>query len=223
MPPPRIALIHATKLSMAPIEDAFRALWPEPVLAHLLDGSLSQDLARDGILTAAMTDRFTRLGDYAVASGAEAILFTCSAFGPCIEAVARAHPGLPVLKPNEAMIAEAVAHGGRIGLVATFKPAFASMLPEFAAVAPGAELLTAHAAGAMEALAAGDAAGHDSRIAEAALGLRDCDVIALAQFSMARAGAAAAAAAGKPVLTTPDSAVRVLRARLAQHISATSS
>jgi hypothetical protein len=38
-------------------------------------------------------------------------------------------------------------------------------------------------------------------------------VIALAQFSMARARAAVAARTGLPVLTTVDSAVRALRQR----------
>jgi glycosyltransferase involved in cell wall biosynthesis len=67
------------------------------------------------------------------------------------------------------------------------------------------------------ALDAGDGAGHDRLAAEAARALEGCDVIALAQFSLARAApavAVAAAAAGKPVFTTPDSAVRKLRALL---------
>jgi hypothetical protein len=41
--------------------------------------------------------------------------------------------------------------------------------------------------------------------------LADCDIIALAQFSLARAADAIAQATGRPVLTTPDSAVRKLR------------
>ena len=36
-----------------------------------------------------MTGRFLTLSRYAVGTGAEGILFTCSAFGPCIDAVAR--------------------------------------------------------------------------------------------------------------------------------------
>jgi hypothetical protein len=48
---------------------------------------------------------------------------------------------------------------------------------------------------------------------EAALRLKakGCAVIALAQFSLARAAAAVRAATGLPVLTTPDSAIRKLR------------
>ena len=41
--------------------------------------------------------------------------------------------------------------------------------------------------------------------------LKDCDAIALSQFSLARAAEAVAQATGKPVLTTPDSAVRKLK------------
>ncbi len=211
----RIALIHATPLSLAPIHAAFRAAWPEPVLADLLDSSLSADLARDGVLTSSMTGRFLTLGRYVVDAGADAILFTCSAFGPCIEAVAAAHAPMPVLKPNEAMIAAAHRMGAkRIGLVASFAPSFTSMLPEFAAGAPGAVVETALADGAMQALAEGDTARHDALVAQAAARLRHCEVIAFAQFSLSRAKAAAEAASGRPVLTTPDAAVAELRSRL---------
>ena len=125
----RIALIHALKHSIAPIEAAFATAWPQARLMNLLDDSLSADLARDGELNDAMTDRFLALGDYVVATGASAILFTCSAFGPCIEAVARAHTPMPVLKPNEAMIEQAVTMGRRIGLLSTFPPTLVSMPP----------------------------------------------------------------------------------------------
>ena len=49
---------------------------------NLLDDSLSADLARDGGLTDAMTERFLRLGRYAAGTGSDAILFTCSALAP---------------------------------------------------------------------------------------------------------------------------------------------
>ncbi len=214
----RIALIHALKHSIAPIEAAFARLWPEAVLANLLDDSLSADLARDGAITPAMTERFLTLAHYAARAGADGILFTCSAFGPCIEACAAALAPLPVLKPNEAMIEEALALAGpaaRVGLVASFAPTLASMPPEFAATAPGMTLLPCLAAEALAALERGDGAAHDREAAARAAELADCDVIALAQFSLARAAAPVAATTGKPVLTTPDSAVRKLRRLLA--------
>ena len=204
----RIALIHALRHSPPPIEAAFARLWPEARLMNLLDDSLSADLARDGGITEAMTGRFLKLARYAKATGADGILFTCSAFGPCIEAVQRELSPMPVLKPNEAMIEEAEAIGGRIGLLASFVPTLQSMPPEF----PTSLTVTPKLAeGALAALDRGDGPEHDRLAAQAAGALADCDVIALAQFSLARAAPAVATATGKPVLTTPESAVRKLR------------
>jgi Asp/Glu/hydantoin racemase len=207
----RIALVHALKHSISPIETAFARLWPEATLMNLLDDSLSADVARDGRITAAMTKRFSRIGEYAAGAGADAILFTCSAFGSCIEAVAGEQAPMPVLKPNEAMIEQAVTQGRRIGLLSTFPPTLASMPKEF----PGSvDLVPKLAVGALAALDRGDRATHDRLVAEAARDLADCDLIALAQYSMAPAAALVAEASGRPVLTTPDSAVSKLRQML---------
>ncbi|MFL6792675.1 MAG: aspartate/glutamate racemase family protein [Bradyrhizobium sp.] len=211
----RIALIHALKHSIVPIEASFAKLWPEARLMNLLDDSLSADLARDGRLTEGMTERFLSLGRYAVRTGADAILFTCSAFGPCIEAVARAHVPMPVLKPNEAMIEQAAARGRRIGLLSTFAPTLASMPPEFPA---SVELVPKLAEGALAALDRGNREEHDRLVAEASRELSHCDLIALAQYSMAPAAARVAEASGRPVLTTPDSAVIKLKEMLSVDI-----
>lgn len=210
----RIALIHALTHSMPAIVAAFARAWPDVTLANLLDDSLSADLARDGALTAKMTQRFLTLARYAKSCDADAILFTCSAFGPCIEACARDLAPLPVLKPNEAMIEDAVAVAGptgRIGLLASFAPTLASMPAEFTAVAPGVTVVPCLADGALAALDRGDPAAHDRAAAHAARALRDCDVVVLGQFSLARAASAVAEAIGKTVLTTPDSAIRKLQ------------
>ena len=213
----RIALIHALSHSVAPINEAFARDWPEAIRMNLLDDSLSADLARSGQgLDEAMHARFVALADYAVGTGAQGILFTCSAFGSCIETVAGRHAAVPVLKPNEAMVAEArtrLAKPGRLGLIATFAPTLASMPPEFG---PDMVLETALAAGALDALNQGDAARHDALIAAAArqLAARGCTVLALAQFSMARARSMCEAVTGLPVLTTVDSAVSALKRRL---------
>ena len=207
----RIALIHALRHSAAPIEAAFARLWPEAQLMTLMDDSLSADLAAAGRMPASMPGRFLALARYAAGTGADGILFTCSAFGSCIEACAADLAPLPVLKPNEAMIEEAVALGPRIGLLATFGPSLETLPAEFQAARPGVEVVTALAQGALNALDEGDGARHDRLAAEAALALDGCDVVALAQFSLARAAAAVSAATGKTVLTTPDSAVRKLR------------
>lgn len=211
----RIALIHALAHSVEPINAAFAQDWPEATRMNLLDDSLSADLARSRQgLDAAMHARFEALAAYAVGTGAEGILFTCSAFGPCIERVAARHAQIPVLKPNEAMVEEAVTTGQRIGLIASFAPTLHSMPPEFPA---GTPLQLALAEGAMAALNAGNGDLHDSLVAAQAQRLQreGCELIALAQFSMARARSLCEAATGLPVLTTVDSAVAALKRRLA--------
>ena len=190
----RIALIHALKHSIVPIETSFARLWSDASLMNLVDDSLSADLARDGRLTEAMTERFLSLGRYASSTGADAILFTCSAFGPCIEAVARAHAPMPVLKPNAAMIEQAVAKGGRIGLLSTFAPTLVSMPPEFPA---SVEVVPKLVEGALAALDRGDRAEHDRLVVATSRDLRDCDLIALAQYSMAPAAEMVAAATSR--------------------------
>ena len=210
----RIALIHALAHSVGPINDAFERSWPDAIRMNLLDDSLSADLSRSGHgLDDAMHHRFLALSDYAVSTGVQGILFTCSAFGPCIDAVASRHPRTPVLKPNEGLIAAARLGSGKLGLIATFALTLQTMPLEFG---PDVSVVPALAEHALEALDAGDVERHDELIGVQARKLRDdgCTRIALAQFSMARARAACEATSGLPVFTTVDSAVAALRARV---------
>lgn len=212
-PGPRIALIHALEQSVAPTAQAFERHWPAAQRMNLLDDSLASDVARTGLDTA-MHTRFERLAAYAEFSGAQAILYTCSAFGPCIEGVAARRPHLPVLKPYQAMVAQALSLGGRIGLIASFAPTLEAMPAEFG---PNADVWTACVPHALQALQRQDAAAHDASVLEAALQLQSqgCTLIALAQFSMARAAPLLRQRLTLPVLTAPACAVRCLRQRLA--------
>jgi hypothetical protein len=220
---PRVALIHATALAMAPIEAAFGRLWREAQRTNLLDDSLSFDRARDGELTDAMVRRFVDLAQYAVRAGCGGILFTCSAFGPAIEAAARAS-GVPTHKPNQAMFESALAVQARgrvlrLGLLATFEASIPSMRAELEAMARDRgielELRSVFVPRAMDDLAQGRAAEHDRRVAAASRTLGDCDAVMLAQFSMAAAAPQAQAQLPCPVLTSPDCAVLALQRTMA--------
>ena len=102
-----------------------------------------------------------------------------------------------------------------MGLLATFEPSLPPMREEFDALAAarGVELtLHTHCApDAMQALRDGDREAHDRIVAEAATALDDCQVIMLAQFSMAPAAGAVRPSVDCPVLTSPDAAVAKLR------------
>ncbi len=163
---PRIALIHALAHSVAPVNAAFDRLWPDCVRMNLVDDSLSVDLAAGRAkVDNGMTSRFVALATYAVRTDACGILFTCSAFGPCIEEVAHRFPTIPVLKPFDAMIEEAVRTGQVVGLIASFAATLDLLPQEFPA---GRRLEPVLAEGALDALNAGDTARHDALVVEAA-------------------------------------------------------
>jgi len=215
---PRIALIHATPLSLRPIAAAFRELWPEARAFNVLDDSLAPDKERGDTAPELMFRRFADLTRYAVSCGSEAILFTCSAFGEEI-AAARQGYALPILKPNEAMVDTAVLAGVNIGVIATFGPTITTIRTELEAAGRAAgraiRCVPEVAEGAFAALAAGHEETHDRLVAAAAERLPPVDVILLAQFSMARARAAVSSARRDvPGLTSPHAAVDQLRQRL---------
>jgi len=222
---PRIALISALAQSPGPAEAAIRELWPQARPHHLLDDSLAPDLAALGEITPAITARFLTLGRYAASpggvKGADGILFTCSAFGPCIDAV-KAELPIPVVAPNEGAFEAAMdicrrpGSGRRIGLLLTFQGSVKPLAAEMRAMAKVRgdvvpEIICTVVPGALAALQAGDEMTHDRLIAAAAAAMPALDVLVLGQFSMARALPLVAAIRPGPVLTTPHEAVRKLR------------
>ena len=210
----RITLVHATPLAVEPVLESFERLWPEAVAHSVLDDGLTAALET---APETLNPRFEALARYAQLAGADAVLFTCSAFGAAIDA-ARHAVALPMLKPNEAMFDDALQAGSRVALVATFEPSIASMAQEFSAACLAAgrqpQLMTAFVPDAFEALQAGRGEAHDRLIAQAVAALPPHDSVMLAQFSMARAAAAVACCTEAPVFTSPDSAVRRLRRML---------
>ncbi|MGQ0522680.1 MAG: aspartate/glutamate racemase family protein [Betaproteobacteria bacterium] len=219
---PRIALIHATPVAIEPIVNAFRRLWPEARTTSLLEDSLAPDLASAGRITEAIIERFVTLARYAHACGADAVLFTCSAFGPAIEAAQAALP-IPVLKPNEAMFDEALAAGTRIGLLATFAPSVPALKAELEQMARRRhlqiEISTLTVPSALKALHAGRIEEHDRIIAQAAQEIGNCDALILGQFSMASAAALIPDRPGRRVLTSPTSAVMQLKRVLSEKLA----
>jgi Asp/Glu/hydantoin racemase len=214
MTTPRIALVHAMPIAIEPVANVFREMWPQARVTHMLDDSLPPDLTAAGSITPAIADRFVALARYHEKCGANAILFTCSAFGTAIEA-ARDAVGIPVLKPNEAMLEEALAAGSNLALITTFEPSIPSLRKEFEELASSRgiqlKLKTRTVPAALVALQKGHLSEHDSLVAAAAAEMGHCDALVLGQFSLARAAAGIPKAPGRKVVTSPHSAVTRLK------------
>ncbi|OAE99044.1 arylsulfatase [Bradyrhizobium centrolobii] len=211
---PRIALIHATPVAIEPIKAALDAAWPEAEAMNILDDSLSPDRAVAAEIPPLLAERIVDLAHYARKSGADGILFSCSAFGSAIESAARMLD-VPVLKPNEAMFEAAIEHGRNNAMIVTFAPARAGMEDEFAGQAvqlrSDAQLTSFVVEPAMAALRQGDADTHNRLVAAKARELVNFDAIVLAHFSTARAASAVRELVNIPVLSSPEAAVAKLR------------
>jgi len=210
----RIALIHATRVAIEPIESAAKNLWPELETFSVMDEALSKDKAANRVPISELNERIVQLARYAEQMQPAGILYTCSAFGEGIEAAAKSSR-LPVLKPNEAMFEEAMAQGRRIAMIYTFAAAAQSMHAEFNQIAErtgsGATLVPILAEGAREKLDSGNIEAHNNIVAYTAASLDNFDVVLLAHFSTAQAATAVGAAVELPVLTSPESALRKMR------------
>ena len=211
---PRIFVVHALAASLAPVAQAFAGGWPKARLCNLMDDTLSRDRQCGRFSEEDFHRRFTDLVQYCLACGAEGVLFACSAFNGAIETARRGVP-VPVLKPDEAMIGQALDMGDSFAVVATFEPSIESLSSQIEAEAgycgKAVRVEGVFVEHAMRALNDGDGARHDALIARAVSRLSQVDAVLLAQFSMARAEAAALPHSPAPLLTSPLSAVARLR------------
>ena len=182
------------------------------ILVGFAPGGGTDIMAR--VLGAKMTESVKQQFIIENRPGANAILFTCSAFGTAIEA-AKGAVKVPVLKPNEAMLEEALAAGPTLGVIATFEPSIPSLKKEFEELASSLgiklKLKTRTVPAAIAALQRGHVSEHESLIAAAAAEMGQCDALVLGQFSMARAAAGIPKTPGRKVLTSPHSAVTRLK------------
>ena len=212
---PRIGLVHALHASIAPIEATFARMWPAAETVSLYDESLYVDFNKAGGMNRQIEERIEALLRFSAQSGAQAILFTGSLFGDSVEA-ARTRLDIPVLTAYESMIEEAFAgpRGRRLGLLATAAGTLDMMQSDMARYAAahsyGYELQASQVAGAIDALLWGDRTEHDELVLTAAAELTDCDILMLAQFSMAPIADRIREQTGLRVLTSPGTAVEKL-------------
>ena len=182
---------------------------------HLSDDSLIKDVIRRNELTPLTAKRVGQHVASAAEAGADFILVTCSSIGRAVEAAAD-QVDVPVLRVDQPMADAAVRIGSHIGVVATLPTTLdptADLIRRRANLAGHEAAITERLCeGACAAAMSGDPETHDAAVASALRELSDsCDVIVLAQASMARvANALPAEEKPVPVLSSPFLAMQYL-------------
>jgi len=210
-------LLHTVPALAATFDGLVAEAAPELRRVHVADGWLLQTARRAGVTDAVRAAVVAHVRHLA-ATGARAVLVTCSSIGEAAEEAAAA-VDVPVLRVDTPMAGEAVrvaaAAGGRVAVLATLDSTLGptSRLVERSATGAAVLVTATVVPGAAERADAGDRAAADALIAaavrEAAAG---ADVVVLAQASMA--GAASTAGVDVPVLTSPAGGVRALLAEV---------
>lgn len=216
----RIMLVHAYRHSMAPIDEVFRAGWPEAEIVNILDESLYSDAASDGTLAPSVPGRLRSLFEHCVLSGAKAIVFTGSTFGPAVDAAKRG-VHVPVLKADEAMAELATARGPRILIVCTAARAIPIIQRNIEAAAASSNsslhIEATCVAGAKDAISGGRLADHNRLVGKAVEGAAlsgQYDVIVVGQISMVPALGLLCPSAVARVITSPSASLAKLRSIL---------
>lgn len=217
---PKIALIHATRLAIAPIEKTFQDYWPEANTFNLLDEGLLKDI--DSLSSQQMNQRFQSLASYATGTGCDAILFSCSVFSDSIDSVKKIFD-LPVYKPNEAML-DAIYQLARdkkelkMVVMGTSQLSVDSLSSEI-----GKWSISNHAAiqieksfidKAFELLGNGQLDLHDALILDTVKKNQHADLIVFTQFSMASAFKKCQEVSSAPIFSAPIIAVHTLQTRI---------
>ncbi|MDV9176940.1 aspartate/glutamate racemase family protein [Streptomyces sp. W16] len=197
-----LALLH-TSPAHIPVFDALRDEDHQGLeLRHFVDEELLAWARREGpeAVTGAVRDAL----EEAVASGARAVLCTCSTIGGVAES-AGADVGVPVLRGDRPMAAAAVAAGTRVVVAATLestlRPTVELVEEEGRRIGRPVEIRTLLVEGAWTRFEAGDTEGCARLVADAVDAVRDADAIVLAQGSMA--GAQHLTTTPVPVLSSP--------------------
>ena len=206
----RVALIHTVKS----VYDSFPAqlrealgLSPEELKIHnIMDDFLADDPADIGEFSTVNKARLYNDIKSAELTGADLIVVTCSTLSPTVAEI-RPFVKTRIVTIDEAMAAEAVKQGTRIGLLATANSTIEAsrfkLKEEAQKIGKAVEIEVSHDEDAIRALKAGNVEKHDALVMEMADKLHAPEVMVLAQASMAAMEAPLREKYGIPVFSSP--------------------
>ena len=209
----RVAMIHAIAESIPPVQLAFSEEFPEAEVINVLDEGLMIDF--DDQLTPKLHRRMTNLIGYCQDNNADAIGLACSVYAPVVDS-AKHLIDVPRISSYGPLMADAVAAGSKIGLVASVPATMrdAEHYLRLAAEEAGKEV-EPHlclAEDLINVMRSEGTPGLERRLEEEVLTLAlDADVVLLSQFSFAVALAHLKNVSPVPVLSAPHSSARELK------------
>lgn len=208
-----LTLIHTTHVVVPVFAALCQRYLSDVRVTQVLDEGLLQATIAAGGLEKIVIRRLLRLAQSAAETGADAVMVTCSSVGPAAD-LASDLVDCPVFRADRAMAEEAVATGGRIGVVATLSvtmdPTMELLRRTAAKENRIVEVIAGLCPGAFDAVTGVYSATHDEVVREKITELsKVVDVVVLAQPSMARVvETMPEAERTKPVLSSPVLAIK---------------
>ena len=212
----RVVMIHALAESIPPVRLAFMEEFPEAEVINLLDEGLLVDFP--GNITPSLRRRMSDLICYCQDHNADAIGLACSVYAPVVDSACDL-VDVPLVSSYGPVMAEAVAAGSRVGVIATNKATMsdAEHYLKVAAQEAGREVVVKQrlAADLIQVLRDKGHQAFEKRLEQETLTLStEADVVLLSQFSFATALDHLRKISPVPVLSAPHSSARRLKKML---------
>ncbi|MDD9651624.1 aspartate/glutamate racemase family protein [Klebsiella pasteurii] len=211
----KIAMLHTSSATLAMMQQLIADIMPEVEVMHLVEESMIKQVMKAGGVTPNIA---ARIADYVhIAEKADCDIFitACSSIGTAVEQCQFLTP-LQLARIDSAMVEEAIEKGERIAVLATvattLKPTLDYVQRKLQESGKPRALTPILMEEAFHALLAGEMDTHDRIVADGLkIAFSQADVVMLAQASMARV-LQQLPAPPVPVLTSPESGIRWLKA-----------
>lgn len=213
----KVALFHTSSATLAMMQDLTAKFIPGVEIMHIIEDSMIKQVMREGGPTPDINARIAAYVQNAEKAGCYIFMTACSSIGHSVEQC-QFMVNIPVTRIDEAMANEAINMGPKVTVLATvettLKPTLAFISQKAKSANKQIELKSILMSEAFVALLDGDNQTHDKIVSD---GLKQAiagsDVVVLAQASMARVLAGMDTPA-VPVLTSPESGIKWLKAQL---------
>ncbi len=211
----RIAVLHTVVFLAEMFRKLFQESLPDTESFHIVDESIIQELFKVGHMTPKIVRRIASQVTLANDAGADLILFTCSSTSPAVDTV-RNLIDIPIMKIDEPLADKAIELGEKIGVITTAKttlrPSIDLIQSRAAEKGKPVEIVSTLETEAFQARLNGNVGEHDRIVKGAIDKLSDqCDVIVLAQASMAHIVEQTRGSYDIPILASPELCMSALK------------